>query len=374
MRLPDHRRGARLPISLFAGLLILAFAALIALPARAQEGSRLPPAARVEGLRFEFQTWCNCGPVNLTMVLSYYGWTHDQQTAARWLKPVVSDKNVSPGELVAYVYHQKELPTLQALWRYGGDLDLIKTFIAAGMPVIVESGFQPPEAEWMGHYITVVAYDDAVQTFWTYDSYNGIGKGSGEETRYADFDAWWRHFNRAFVIVYPADRENDVQDILGLRADPVTAARLALDTARAEIAAHPADAWGHFNAGTSATVTGDYDLAAREFDAAFRIGLPFRMLWYQFGPYEAYYHVGRYFDVIRLADETSAITTDIEETNVWRGLADAALGRPDDALAEFDTALRLNPNSAVAQAARESVTSGSYTAPARLQLPPEMIP
>ncbi|MBI5958183.1 MAG: hypothetical protein HY866_05590, partial [Chloroflexi bacterium] len=88
--------------------------------ARAQGGPTLPPAARIVGLRHEYQTWCNCGPVNLTMVLSYYGWPYDQQTAAGWLKPTVADKNVAPPEMVAYVQQQTTLPNLRALWRYGG--------------------------------------------------------------------------------------------------------------------------------------------------------------------------------------------------------------------------------------------------------------
>lgn len=354
--------------------LALLLSALIVASARAQDGSLLPPAARVDGLRFEFQTWCNCGPVNLTMVLSYYGWTHDQQTAAAALKPTVADKNVSPGELAAYVTEQTDLPTLRALWRYGGDLDRIKAFIAAGMPVIVESGFQPPEHEWMGHYITVVAYDDAVQTIWTYDSYNGIGRGSGEEISYAEFDAWWRHFNRVMVIVYPQEREPEVVRLLGPLASPGSAALVALERAQEEIAANPADVWAHFNAGTSAATAVDYTTAVREFDTAFRLGLPFRMLWYQFGPYEAYYNAGRYYDVLRLADETEAITAEVEETNVWRGLALAALGHPAAALDQLDTALRFNPHSEIARTAREWVASGGYTAPAPLQLAPDSIP
>jgi tetratricopeptide (TPR) repeat protein len=341
---------------------------------RAQDGLTLPPAARVDGLRFEFQTWCNCGPVNLTMVLSYYGWTHDQQTAAAWLKPTVADKNVAPDDLVAYVAHQTDLPTLRALWRYGGDLSRIKAFIAAGMPVIIESGFQPPEHEWMGHYLTVVAYDDDLATFWVYDSYNGIGRGAGEELSYGQFNAWWRHFNRLMVIVYPQEREPEVFDLLGPLADPGSAAHRAFAQAQIDLLSSPFDIWAHFNAGTSATAAGDYTAAAREYDTAFRLGLPFRMLWYQFGPYEAYYHTGRYYDVLRLADETEAITAEVEETKVWRGLALAALGRPADALAQFDAALSFNPNSDFARTARELVASGGYVPPAPLQLPPDSIP
>ncbi len=147
-----------------------------------------PSSARLNGLRFEFQTWCNCGPVNLTMVLSYYGWQHDQTAAAGWLKPRVEDKNVSPDQLVAFVYHQTELP-LGALWRPGGTIDQIKRLIAAGFPVIIESGFQPEGLEWMGHYMTIVAYDDAQQTMWVYDSYEGLGPDYlGIQHTYAELD------------------------------------------------------------------------------------------------------------------------------------------------------------------------------------------
>lgn len=344
-------------------VLILALAA----PALAQEGTRppLPAAARVSGLRFEFQTWCNCGPVNLTMVLSAYGWTHDQQTAAGWLKPTAADKNVSPHELVAYVQHQTELPHLRALWRYGGTLDTIKAFVAAGFPVIVESGFQPEGLEWMGHYITVVAYDDSVQTFWTYDSY----LGQDVPVDYSDLDGLWRHFNRLLVLVYPADREAEVLDLLGPLADPDEAARLALQTARLEN-----DGWAQFNAGTSALALGDIEAAARAYDQALAGGLPFRMLWYQFGPFEAYYRAGRYFDVLRLVDQTATITTDLEELALWRGLALTALGYPNEALAGFDTALAFNPNSAALRAARSQVASGEYAAPAPLVIARRPIP
>jgi tetratricopeptide (TPR) repeat protein len=103
------------------------------------------------------------------------------------------------------------------------------------------------------------------------------------------------------------------------------------------------------------------------FDEAFRLGLPFRMLWYQFGPYEAYYHVGRYRDVITLADDTAESTEEVEETNMWRGLAYAALGRTADALEQFEIALRFNPNNAIVQTAHALVTSGSYVRPAPAQ-------
>jgi hypothetical protein len=55
---------------------------------------------------------------------------------------------------------------------------------------------------------------------------------------------------------------------------------------------------------------------------------PWRMTWYQTGPYAAYYHTGRYQDVIDLATFTLVNTgvQEIEETWLWRGRARLALG------------------------------------------------
>jgi tetratricopeptide (TPR) repeat protein len=63
------------------------------------------------------------------------------------------------------------------------------------------------------------------------------------------------------------------------------------------------------------------------------------MLWYQFGPYESYYHVGRYDDVIALADATLATARNLEESYYWRGRARLAQGNTDGARSDFKKAL-----------------------------------
>ena len=64
------------------------------------------------------------------------------------------------------------------------------------------------------------------------------------------------------------------------------------------------------------------------------------MLWYQFGPYEAYYAAGRYDDVIALADATLATAKNLEESYYWRGKARLALGERDAARVDFKSALK----------------------------------
>jgi tetratricopeptide (TPR) repeat protein len=70
------------------------------------------------------------------------------------------------------------------------------------------------------------------------------------------------------------------------------------------------------------------------------------MMWYQTGPYFAYYYTGRYVDVLTLADQTlEAMTKPIlEESFYWRGLAKEALGDVAGAVADLTTSVALNPN------------------------------
>ena len=355
-----HKQSVRAWLLLIAAVLLLAGS----LPVHAQGGDSLPASARLNGIRHVYQTWNNCGGANLTMALSYFGWTADQDVARAWLKPDEEDKNVSPSEMAAFVNTQTNLD-VRALWRYGGTLELVKGAIAKGFPIIIEAGFDVDDLDWMGHYETVAAYDDASQTFWVYDSYLGLGEdGTGETHSYADLDYWWRHFNRAYVLLYPPDREEEVRELLGDYVDPVYAADQALSTARLEAQANQTDGWAWFNAGMSSVKLSHYHDAAIYFDEAFRVGMPYRAMWYNFGPYEAYYRIGRYGDVLQLADNTDATTTYVEETNYWRGLALAALGRFDEAIVELDKAITFNPNFAAAQDAKASIQAGTYVAPA----------
>jgi Peptidase_C39 like family/Tetratricopeptide repeat len=308
-----------------------------------------PSSARLFAMTHVKQTWNNCGPANITMALSYFGWQDDQTVAASFLKPDKEDKNVNPGEMVAFVNEQSGV---KAITRIGGSLDMIKDFIAAEFPVIIETGYMPEGYDWIGHYQTIVGYDDLSRVFYLYDSYLGAGENSaGIAEDYDQLDDNWQDFNRTFIVLYYPDRESEVSHILGNRADLSSAAENALAVAQTEARANPQDPFAWYNIGTSLTKLGRYEEAAAAYDQSRRVGvLPWRITWYQHGPFEAYFNAGRLNDVLALVDANLTNGAQyVEETYYWQGKVMAAQGDTVGAISAFRRALNHNPRYAAAQ-------------------------
>ena len=96
---------------------------------------------------------------------------------------------------------------------------------------------------------------------------------------------------------------------------------------------------------------------AAAFDQAFILGVPPRIVWYQFRPYIAYLKVGRYQDIVELAEtilETQG-GRNVEETYLYQGHALAFLGDGPGAADAYRQALRLNENFYPAQWALDSI-------------------
>ncbi len=308
----------------------------------------LPVKASLEGVLHQFQMWNNCGPANLAMALSYWGWKGDQRDTAAFLKPNARDKNVMPYEMETFVEQEAGL---EASVRVGGDLTMIKALVSAGFPVIVEKGFEGVGFDgWMGHYQVVTGYDDGIGKFTIQDSY----KGPDILVPYDSFLSDWRAFNDTYLVIYPLERRQQVLDILGLQAYDNFNHRSALQKAEMEtIRLSGRDLFfSLFNQGTNLVAVQDYSAAAAAYDAAFaNYGelpdevRPWRMMWYQTGPYFAYYFTGRYQDVINLATQTLDGMSEpiLEESFYWRARAYLAIGEAEMAQRDLETCLDAHP-------------------------------
>jgi Peptidase_C39 like family/Tetratricopeptide repeat len=327
----------------------------------------LPVSVNLPGFTHEYQNFNNCGPATLSMTLSYWDWGGDQNVARAILRPNYEedDKNVNPWEMVAFVEGETDL---NALTRVGGDLETLKRFTAAGFPVLIEKGLHPDDDYWLGHYQLIAGYDDANRQVIVYDSFQG--PDHDYPVPYGVVEEYWPHFNNVYIVPYPPEREAEVMALLGPHADPVynnqATAQRALEQAAVLTGRNQFFAW--FNRGSSFVALGDYPAAAEAYDTAFaayatltEAERPWRVMWYLDGPYAAYYHTGRYQDVIDLAQITLTHVDKpvLEETYYWRGMAREAIGDREDAIADLQRAASLNPNSteALAELQRMGVES-----------------
>jgi tetratricopeptide (TPR) repeat protein len=316
----------------------------------------LPEAVTLEGVQYEDQhnRWNYCGPANLSMALTFWGWEGNRDIVADHTKGNEQDKNIFPSEMVDFVQNHT---TYNALTRVGGDLDLLMRFIAAGFPVLTEKGYYEFDYTgnyaWMGHYQYVTGYDQTGQFLIVQDTY--IQEGENHEFGFDEFVEGWRAFNFVFVIVYPPEREAEVLDLLGPHADEqwAYAHALSLSESETEILSGVDEYFAWFNLGTNHVLQLEYIDGAHAYDKAFQLYAelpgtirPYRMLWYQTGPYKAYYYSGRYQDVFELANTTLFLTISdpiLEESFYWRGLAKEALDDLAGAIFDWQVCLELHP-------------------------------
>ncbi len=360
-----HRR--LIPFTTLCALLLISV-----VPVLAQDGGTLPAQHRLDTSRIEhlYQTWNNCSGATITMGLSYYGMAAaqpaDQFPARDYLKPDNEDQNVSPWQIVDYVNDVvgPRLGDVRAVARRGGDIDLLRTLLANDFPVIIEKGFDPPDEDWMGHYLLMIGYDDTQQIFYTYDSFLGHGNNQGRQENYAHIEQMWGHFNDAFIVLYPENREAQLQQLMGDWWAEDVAWRYAWNDAAERASVNPNDYWAWFNLGEAATALGEYETATQAYRVAFDSQqMPWRVLWYMHGAFEAFYQAGQFDTVLELATNLQAITPYIEEANYYRGLTYAAQGDTEQALFRLQLVLDFNPNFYPAREAMQAIQEGTFVGP-----------
>jgi tetratricopeptide (TPR) repeat protein len=224
----------------------------------------------------------------------------------------------------------------------------------------------------MGHYAFVTGYDESSQEIIYQDSYQpdpAKNPGPNRHIKYSTFLEGWRAFNYIFVVVYPNEKEGDVLSLLGPYASEEWASQHALTIAQTEAQTlEDIDrffAW--FNVGTSHIALLQYADAAVAYDYSFNIYAnlntddavrPYRMMWYQTGPYKAYFYTNRFADVINLADTTLNDTIAepvLEESLYWRGRAYYMAGQTDLAVKDYRAALSVHPKWIVATQALQDL-------------------
>lgn len=326
---------------------------LIAIPQPSQSNQDRANAFSINSIKFQTQHsyWTHAGPSVAAMMMTYWGQATTQYEVAAVVHGSaerVDDYNTTPLELAAYMNANEQV---EAIVRYGGTLDLLRQMVFAGFPVIIQKSFPiPGDLGWSGHYLIVNGYNEQSNTFLTYDPY----VGSYQNYAAMHIEDTWRAFNNTFIVTYTAEREAEMFDALTDWASEEWSVQRAHAVAVNEAAELQGlnQFFAQFNVGTSLTMMKQYEQASLAYDEAFTLHRslrdferPERIMWYQQGPYEAYYRTSRYQQIIDLA---SATITDaeypyLEESFFWRGKAAEKVNNPDLAQSDLATAYQLNP-------------------------------
>ncbi len=302
------------------------------------------PSVALAGLRHEWQTWNNCGPASLSMLLSYYGLGLTQANVAAVIHPDMDVKHVGIPQLAAFAHAQG----LATFARVNGDADLLRLLLSNDLPVITPTWHVDAKGTGMGHYRLLTGYDEALGEWIIYDSLEsrGVNKDQpyhGIRLSFQQFEEWWQVMNYAYLVVYPEEKAPLVEAIIGDQLDDQVMWQSSLERARNRVEERTEDAFAWFTWGTNLVGNGLFEDAAAAYDRARTIGLPYRMLWYQSGPFKAYYEVGRLDEVLALADATIETADKVAAPHYWRGRALESLGDAEGARQALEKALSLRP-------------------------------
>ena len=293
---------------------------------------------------YEMQDMNNCGPASLTMGLRYYGWDGDQFDISEVIKPIPQDRNVNPEEMIYYV--RNYAGWLRAEYRVNGNLPLLKKLIAAGYPVLIEETFHfdepyyPNDDLWAAHYMLLTAYDDEDGAFTGQDSYHGANQRIPYETLEED----WQPFNHVYLVAYLPEDEEELALLLGDDWDEEKNRERALEASQRATEENPDDAFAWFNLGSNLLYFEKYAQSANAYDQARSLGLPQRMMRYQFGAFIASFQDHRTEDLLSLTDYALQRTPNSEEALLWRGWGLYQQGDYDGAIASWELALKHRPN------------------------------
>lgn len=280
------------------------------------------------GIRHVYQTWNNCAGATLSMTMQLYGIRRSQAEWGGRLRSGPEDTSVMPREIQREVSKEG----VRTVFRLGGSAALLRRLLSLKVPVMVRSWIIDSPEKQYGHYRLLVGYDADTDSFVFEDSLSGPRLVLDSRR----FDASWRVFDRCYLAFLPGGpgAEKASARILALCGSAESAARAAYREAERETRqgyegqsfyarGEDAAAFGYFNMGSSLFALGKEKDAARWYSRAFGLGLPWRTLWYQPDPLEAWHAAGDDESLAYWARKAIRPKSRCDEIEEWLGRVSA---------------------------------------------------
>lgn len=292
-----------------------------------------------------FQTFNNCGPAALSMLLSYYGINVSQEILGQELRPYQVPRGINDDKNVSMVELAEKATTygLTATHRPMGNIEKIKLFITFDIPVLTRTWTKVDED--IGHFRVVKGYDDVTREIIQDDSL----QNKNLRISYDDFLTMWEKFSYEYLVLIPHGKEEITNSILGEDIDTLHAWQRAVELNQDLLEKNPSNVTAGFNLSVAFFHTNKFTEAVGEFEKV-EFQLPFRMLWYQLEPIAAYYELGNDSRLFTISEKI--ITNQnraYSELYLLRGNAYKRQGNIDLALQEYQRAILYNKNFTEAQ-------------------------
>lgn len=287
-----------------------------------------------------YQTFNNCGPATLSMVLSLYGQNISQKELGDQMRPYQHPKGNNDDKTVfgyEFVDWAKKYG-LEATARVNGDIGLLKQFTANGIPVVVKTQLNPKDD--FAHFRLVRGFDESAKKIIQDDSYDGPNK----RIAYYDFLSMWQPFNYNYIIVYTKDQKDLVEAIIGQELDDAVMWENMITRAQKEVELDAQNVYPWFTISVASYYLGRYEDAKSAFEKV-EHHLPRRMLWYQIEPIHVYRKLGENDRAFAMIDKIlNNGNRAFSELYQMRGEIYLEKGQIELAKKEFELALFYNKN------------------------------
>lgn len=295
------------------------------------------------------QTFNNCGPATLSMILSYNSVNVSQKVIGDEIRPWQNpkgdndDKSTNFKEFSDIAIRYKLVP----LYRVNGDINILKTLIENDIPVVARTWLKPNDE--IGHYKIIKGYDENKKELIQDDSYFG----PNIRLKYETFLEIWQPFNYEYFLVIKPEQKETALAIIGNTPDIGFASdsnesqemwQMSLERNLKELKNDPENIYLRHNLVVNYYYLKEYEKAISEYEKI-KDKLPFRMLWYQNEPIRAYQKAKKYNITINLIDQVlNNHNKAASELYIIKGQIYQEQGKIDLAKKEYELALKYNKN------------------------------
>ncbi len=285
-----------------------------------------------------YQTFNNCGPAALSMVLSYYNINISQKELGDQMRPYQNQAGDNDDKTVTFAEMAQKAQEFDLIvyQRPAGNIELIKQIINLDLPVVVKTWLN--QEEDIGHFRVIKGYDQNKQVIIQDDSY----QGKNIAYSYQELNNLWQEFNYEFMVLVPKQKQSAVENILGELVNKPQAWQQALELANQQVNNNPNATYAQFNRLRANYYLGNYQQTVDIYEQI-KNDLPRRMLWYQFEPILAYYQLEDYSQVLNLSQQVfDSQNKAFSELHYLRGKIFEQRGKQEKAQEEYQLAEKYN--------------------------------